>query len=132
MVLAVTPQYMASLDVVPSQQAFVRATVIDNFGNPVPNEIVTFSLGSPTGTLTAPPYLDSASSTTDKDGNAIVIFHPGAFPAWGQPGYNGTATGSVPVIATWKRLLSTGNCDLEKLSVSQYRNKRESTEFKIE
>ena len=102
MVLAVTPRYMASLDVVPSQQAFVRATVIDTFGNPVPNEIVTFSLGSPTGTLTALPYLDSASSTTDKDGNAIVIFHPGAFPAWGQPGYNGTATGSVPVIATWK------------------------------
>ena len=31
----------------PSEKAFVRATVIDNFGNPVPGELVTFSSGLP-------------------------------------------------------------------------------------
>jgi hypothetical protein len=40
MVLTITPQTMASGDASTSDQVFVRATVIDNFGNPVPNEPV--------------------------------------------------------------------------------------------
>jgi hypothetical protein len=104
MVLAVTPETMASRDMVATEHAFVRATVIDNWGNPVPDETVTFSLGTVSnGTyiLTTPPSLSAASATTDKDGSAIVTFYPGAFAAWGEPGYNNAATGSVDIIAIW-------------------------------
>ena len=103
-VLTVTPQIMISRDAKSTEQAFVRATVIDNFGNPVPNEPVSFSLGTvsaPGFTQTAPPTLSSTSATTGNDGNAIVIFYPGSFAKWGEPGYNGAATGNVVVTATW-------------------------------
>jgi len=104
MVLAVSPQTMASREVVPTQQAFVRATVLDNFGNPVQGELVNFSLGTVnngTYLLKAGPALITTSATTDTNGNAIVLLYPGSFAKWGEPDYNGAATGSVPIIATW-------------------------------
>jgi len=105
MLLAVTPQTMASLDTLATQkQAFVRATVIDYFGNPVPNETVSFSLGTVSAvgfTQNISPTLSATTAVTSNDGNAIVIFYPGSFAKRGEPGYNGTATGTVVVTATW-------------------------------
>ncbi len=103
-VLTVTPQIMISRDAKPTEQAFVRATLIDNFGNPVPNQLVTFSLGTvsaPGFTQNLSPELSGASATTDSDGNAIVMLYPGSFAAWGEPGYKASATGNVVVTATW-------------------------------
>jgi len=105
MFLAVTPQTMASLDTLATQkQAFVRATVIDYFGNPVPNETVSFSLGTVSAvgfTQNISPTLSDTTAVTGQDGNAIVIFYPGSFAKRGEPGYNGTATGTVVVTAIW-------------------------------
>jgi len=104
MVLVLTPQSMVSRDVKPTEEAFVRATVIDDLGNPVQGESVTFSLGSEshgTYNLTVQPALDATTATTDVDGNAIVLLYPGSFAKSGEPGYNSAAEGSVDVIATW-------------------------------
>ena len=103
-VLTVTPQIMMSRDAKSTEQAFVRATIIDNFGTTVPNETVTFSLGTVsngTFNLTGQPVLVNSTAKTDQNGDAIVIFYPGSFAKWGEPGYNSAATGEVPVIATW-------------------------------
>ena len=107
MVLAVTPQTMASLDVLTTEHAFVRATVIDYFGNPVPNESVSFSLGTVSSdgfTQTAQPALSSTTAITDNTGNAIVLFYPGSFAKQGEPGYNRTATGEVVITALWNEI----------------------------
>lgn len=107
-VLTVSPQIMPSEDVSPGYQAFVRATVVDQFGNPVPGEAVSFSLGTPSGnTLVTAPALSAATATTDANGNAIVMLTPGGFPAFGQPGYSSAATGSVDVTATWNSVART-------------------------
>jgi hypothetical protein len=112
MVLAVTPQTMGSWDIKstdPSlQPAFVRATVIDNFGNPVNDELVTFNLVLPPTydepyNVTGQPHLDIDNATSNKDGNAIVRFYPGSFAAnRTDPGYDSTATGHVIITAIWK------------------------------
>jgi len=108
MVLALTPQTMGSWDIPSLQPAFVRATVIDQFGNPVPNELVTFNVilpptyDEPTYNVTGQPHLDIDNATTDKDGNAIVRFYPGSFAAnRTDPGYDSTASGSVEISAKW-------------------------------
>jgi hypothetical protein len=113
MVLAVTPQTMASLEVAPSQNAIVRATVIDLFGNPVPNEMVRFDItginnnGFNVSAVNGTPSFSSTSSlntitaTTDADGNAIVLFYPGSFPKQTEPGYNMFANASCTIHATW-------------------------------
>lgn len=104
LVLALTPQIMGSLDVDSGSSAFVRATVVDDFGNPVKGKLVTFSLGTPTpvDVMTTPPTLVSTSATSDYDGNAIVLFHPGTFPKFGEENYNSAATGTVVITATWE------------------------------
>ena len=107
MVLAVTPQTMASRDVLTTEHVFVRATVIDYFGNPVPNESVSFSLGTVSAdgfTQTAQPALSSTTANTDNNGNAIVLFYPGSFAKRGEPGYNRTATGMVVITALWNEI----------------------------
>jgi len=107
MVLAVTPQTMASRDAHSIEQAFVRATVIDSFGNPVSGELVTFSLGAVSAVgfnQTAQPTLSGSTAITDSDGNAIVFFYPGSFARRGEPGYSGAATGNVVVTATWNEI----------------------------
>ena len=105
MVLAATPMTMGSRDVAPTQKSFVTATVIDTFGNPVPGQVVTFSLGSVnigSYNQTNPPSLSPASATTDNFGNALVYFYPGSF-AFNRtdPGYDSHATGSADITATW-------------------------------
>jgi hypothetical protein len=113
MVLVVTPQSMASREVAPSQEAFVRATVVDLFGNPVPNELVRFNITSinnngftvrainGTPSFSAVSYVDNITATTDTNGNAIVLFYPGSFPKRVEPGYNSAANASCVVEATW-------------------------------
>ena len=107
MVIAITPQTMASREIKPTEQAFVRATVFDNWGNPAQGEQVNFSLGTAshgTYNLTAEPQLSSSTATTDKDGNAIVLFYPGSFANRTDPSYSGSSTGSVVITATWNTI----------------------------
>jgi len=113
MVLAITPQTMASREVEPSQQAYVRATVIDLLGNPVAGETVGFAIsdinnggfnvsavnGIPS--FSSSSVLDNITATTDSDGNAIVLFYPGAFALRTEPGYNNAANASCSIDATW-------------------------------
>jgi hypothetical protein len=113
MVLAVTPQTMASREVEPTQKAFVRATVIDMLGNPVPGESVKFTIsGINTGgfnvssvngipSFSSSSVLDNITATTDSDGNAIVLFYPGAFALRTEPGYNKSANASCTIDAQW-------------------------------
>jgi hypothetical protein len=113
MVLAVTPQTMASREVEPSQQAFVRATVIDLLGNPVPGETVKFTIsginygGFNVSAVNGIPSFNSSSvvdnitAATDNDGNAIVLFYPGSFALRTEPGYSKTANASCTIEAQW-------------------------------
>jgi hypothetical protein len=113
MVLAVTPQTMASREVKPESVAFVRATVIDLYGNPVPNQEVSFDItaintgGANTSVPNGTPSFDSLSvvhtitATTDADGNAIVLFYPGSFARLTDLGFNYTASGTCSVKAQW-------------------------------
>ena len=113
MVLAVTPQNMASREVKPETVAYVRATVIDLFGNPVPNQLVSFDISAiNTGGFNAsvengtPSFDGSAvvntiTATTDPDGNAIVLFYPGSFAQQTDPGFSNTASGTCIIKAQW-------------------------------
>jgi hypothetical protein len=105
MVLAATPMTMGSRDVAPTEKSYVTATVIDTFGNPVPGEVVTFSLGSiniGAYNQTVNPSLSVTSATTDGFGNALVYFYPGSFTSdRNAPGYDSHATGSAVITATW-------------------------------
>jgi hypothetical protein len=106
MVLMASPQTMGSLDSGSSIRANLSAEVIDTKGNPVHNETVTFSIGTPvydgTYNITAGPELTSTSAVTDSDGFAIVQFKPGAFSRNATDiDYTQTATGHVTVTATW-------------------------------
>lgn len=114
MVLAITPQILASREIPTYQPAQVVGKVTDFSGNPVSGEIVTFTISSitnlPAGvTVTGSPSFDSATSkltidaTTNSDGNAIVNFYPGSFTIQqSDPNYSDKATGSCFVSATWK------------------------------
>jgi len=113
MVLAVTPQTMASREVNPSQQAFVRATVIDLVGNPVPGETVTFDITSinyggfnvsavnGTPSFSGSSVVNTATAITDADGNAIVLFYPGSFPKRTEAGWSKSANASCTIEAHW-------------------------------
>jgi len=111
MVLAITPQNLASRDIPTSQPAQVVGKVTDFFGNPVVGQQVTFTLSdiqtSPF-VATGSPSFDSASvvstisATTNSDGNAIVYFYPGSFTIQqNDPNYSDKASGSCKVTATW-------------------------------
>jgi len=111
MVLAITPQSLASRDIPTSQPAQVVGKVTDFFGNPVAGQLVTFHLSdvqtSPFAATSAPSF-NSASvvsiinATTNSDGNAIVSFYPGSFTIQqNDPNYSDKASGSCKVTATW-------------------------------
>jgi len=100
--LTANPEIMASRDVNPANTADITATVIDDLGNPVEGEIVTFSLGTveyPGGPyeITSAPSLTSTTATTDADGRATVQFIPGSFSTINSM----TATGTVTITAAW-------------------------------
>jgi hypothetical protein len=111
MLLTASPQSMPSLDVNPSQTAGVRAKVMDEKGNPVTGENVTFALSDNNTAgyvATADPALLANTAVTDGNGYATVLFRPGAFINDRKaPGYSPTATGTCTVTATWEGVSHT-------------------------
>jgi len=107
MILDADPQTVASIDANSLANVTIAAEVMDIEGNPVSGVPVSFSLGSPTydsylDNVTALPYLVSTSATTNDNGQAIVHMIPGGFSSdQNVIDYNPSATGSVPVTATW-------------------------------
>jgi hypothetical protein len=111
MVLAITPQSLASRDIPTSQPAQVVGKVTDFFGNPVAGQEVTFQLSdvqTSAFVVTGAPSFSSSSvvstinATTNSDGNAIVSFYPGSFTIQqNDPNYSDKASGSCMVTATW-------------------------------
>jgi len=97
MLLTANPQTMPSLDANPSITATIRAKVIDEKGNPVAGESVSFAIpGDRQGAS-----LNAASAVTDRDGYASILFTPGAFPGPDEAGYDPTVTASCTVEARW-------------------------------
>jgi hypothetical protein len=101
------PDSMPSRDVVGWIPAELMAKVIDENGNPVEGELVTFSLGTPvyeeTYTITDNPELVSTTAVTNSDGFAIVLFNPGGFTAdWLDLHYDETASGTIQATAFWQ------------------------------
>jgi hypothetical protein len=120
LILTASPQTMASLEVNNQMTASVIGKVIDEVGNPVKGEPVTFMIenssslpyvrtqdpaigygGVQTSTIGAPIPI-----TTDVNGQAILTFYPGKFPQYDpqnkENGYSATAQGTVTVNATWQ------------------------------
>jgi hypothetical protein len=121
--LSITPQTLASLDANPSTYSVLSAKVVDDFGNPVSGQTVTFALASPqydcsgnscvdttANAMGAPSFSNSGalntftattSSAAADFGVATVKVYPGSFKKIGVTGYKATATGNVTVTATW-------------------------------
>jgi hypothetical protein len=102
MELTANPETMASRDVNPLITSNITAKVMDSMGDPVKNEIVTFSMGAvgyPGGpyNVTSLPSLTNNSAITDAYGDATVTFIPGSF----STAESTTATGNVTITATW-------------------------------
>jgi hypothetical protein len=100
------PQSITSLDVNSKSKAILQARVIDIKGNPVSDELVTFSLADPIYPggpyiVTTPPKLSLLSAPVSTDGYATTEFSPGAFAVYGDAGYNPAVTGQVVANATW-------------------------------
>lgn len=117
LILTADPESMASLDVPAASPATLYATVLDDVGNPVPNETVTFTLVSYTNTtvLTSRPSFSSSAYVTTATRNTVfdesyaegvngianLTFYPGKFPVSGASNYCQTASGTATVKATW-------------------------------
>jgi len=105
MLLSASPQSMPSRDVKGDSVSQIRAKVMDERGNPVGGETVTFAIVSTNCTpyfQTMEPELAATSGETDGDGYAIVEFRPGAFTTdRDDPRWSDTATGTATVRATW-------------------------------
>ena len=116
------PESMPSRDVLSWAPAELRAKVIDENGNPVEGEPVTFSLGAPIYAepynVTSDPYLSATSASSDADGFAVVNLIPGGFTInSSDPLYDPTATGEAVVTAHWENL-STGYSATNHLTLS--------------
>jgi len=116
--LTITPQMMASLDV-PTSDGSIRyanltAKVVDDLGNPVGGETVTFEIAgtpvySPDSLCKAndssfDPYTPNLSVTavTGGDGTVTLKIYPGSFVSnRSDLNFEPTATGSVEVVARW-------------------------------
>jgi len=105
LLLSTCPETMPSRDVPGSTPAVIRAKVVDQNGNPVAGETVSFSIRNVAVepyNQTAPPSLSATSAVTDAYGIASVEFIPGAFTIeYGAPDYSPTATGTCEVVAKW-------------------------------
>ena len=120
MLLTATPQTMASLDVNPSMVATVTALVIDERGNPVKGQTVTFRIEkSSNGTFiqNQTPYIlgngikatDTTTQvpvTTDGNGQAMLYYYPGSFPTPKESGYNASSQGTTIIDANWAGLVA--------------------------
>jgi len=104
MILTASPQTMVSWDVAGASKVNVNARVVDDYGNGVKDQTVTFTKSPDTATgftETAQSSLSPLSGTTDANGYAVVKFQPGTFATKSQTGYNEAATGSCKVTAKW-------------------------------
>jgi hypothetical protein len=104
MLLTANPETMPSVDVLPDSKSLIRAKVIDERGNPVKNEEVSFSLEDKTYPLyqTEGPQLLQTTAESDEYGQAIVEFIPGEFEtAWSSPDFNELAEANCTVTAHW-------------------------------
>ncbi|HUU75788.1 MAG TPA: Ig-like domain-containing protein, partial [Methanoregulaceae archaeon] len=123
MQFTVVPESMPSRDVEGWAPALLMAKVIDENGNPVEGEEVTFSLGTPvyeeTYNVTMDPELVSETVISNSDGYAISYFNPGAFSVdWQDPLiYDDTATGTIPITAVWENV-TRGKYSSQTLAVS--------------
>ena len=123
LVVTADPESMPSLDVPGATGATVYAEVMDDVGNPVPNQTVTFTLLSYTNTtvMTSRPSFSSSSYVTtatrntvfdasggsDENGIANISFYPGKFPLSGQSNYCQTASGTATVKVAWSDKVKT-------------------------
>uniref|UniRef100_UPI002628635D VWA domain-containing protein n=1 Tax=uncultured Methanofollis sp. TaxID=262500 RepID=UPI002628635D len=106
MVLTASPQVMASWDVPGVRPAQVMAKVMDEMGNPVEGEVVTFTIVHPASypdTQNEMPRWDTTSeatvtATTNDKGYAVVLFRPGFFSGYGSSPDRANCT----VEAQWK------------------------------
>ena len=105
------PQTMPSRDVKSDIYSNISAKVVDQVGNGVPGEIVTFTLNdityspSTVGNTSEPSFSQTSTirnitAITGSDGVASVTFYPGAFVTSGAT-YSQSATGSGTITATW-------------------------------
>jgi protocatechuate 3,4-dioxygenase beta subunit len=116
MVLTASPQSMPSRDVKSDVSSTLFAKVVDEMGNPVEGELVTFTIWSyniGNCSQTTEPSIENESTVTnitrvpitevtDSDGLATVTFRPGAFTTnRSDPKYSYNAGGSAIVKATW-------------------------------
>jgi hypothetical protein len=109
MLFSATPQVMPSLDAKSGQTAQLVAKVVDTMGNPVANQTVTFSLGTPTYTYAnsslAGPQLLNTTAVTNINGTATVLFVPGRFDTNKENvSYDATDSGYVTATATWSSI----------------------------
>jgi hypothetical protein len=81
MTLVATPHTVGSLEYDPLSQAEVVVRVLDNFGNPVSGESITFDLDytEDPATWNITPVLTRYSGITDADGRVKAVFIPGGF-----------------------------------------------------
>jgi hypothetical protein len=110
--LTANPQMMPSRDAKPDISATMYAKVVDQIGNPVAGESVTFTLHSisytpaTVGYKVTPSFSNTSevlnkTAITDGDGIATVKFYPTNFSIFGEPNYQPSATGTGKVTAIW-------------------------------
>ncbi|HMA04386.1 MAG TPA: Ig-like domain-containing protein [Methanomicrobiales archaeon] len=122
MLLTASPQTMPSRDVVASTTSTLFAKVIDDMGNPVKGEVVSFTVWSYKVGIydqTVNPSIENETTvtdiprtvltaTTDTDGLAHVTFRPGAFTTnRSDSKYSYTAQGTALIQATWGSVTQT-------------------------
>lgn len=105
MLLTANPQSMPSADVDGEFQSSILAKVMDENGNGVPAEKVTFSI-LPVSDYSilqnSEPTLDVFEAYTDTEGVATVKFTPGTFETdISDSNYSETAEASCTVVAIW-------------------------------
>ncbi|MDD1666984.1 MAG: hypothetical protein LUO96_00815, partial [Methanomicrobiales archaeon] len=137
--LTASPQTMASRDVKDDITSDLTMRVMDQKGNPVAGEVVRFRFKTLTVdnkfNQTALPILESGGASTsftgvditavtDDNGNAVVLFHPGAFTTDANAkGYSPQAKGTAVVEAQWSsvtRLVTLSYVNFPYLTIESW------------
>lgn len=112
-VLMANPEIMVSRDKNTLANSTITAKITNIMGGASPNENVTFSLGAeqyPGGpynvtnrsSFSKTSVVTTTTAKTDANGDATVVFYPGAFNTLPTAlYYSQTATGQVMITATW-------------------------------
>jgi hypothetical protein len=109
------PQMMPSRDVKPGIYSDISAKVVDEGGNGVSNQTVSFTLSPKpydpltVGRIREPSFsntsiLTTTSAVTGADGIAIVQYYPGEFVGPTNSSYDQSATGGSTIVAQWNGL----------------------------